>query len=115
MIPNRTESGKLSVENPPPPQHDPSPCVRKAVTVRNEQGLHMRPATKITELAKGFSSRIVLKNGERTANGRSMMELLLLIVEPGHELVVEAVGGDAHDAVEKLAAFLGSDDWETYE
>ena len=85
---------------------------RSTVVVKNPQGLHMRPANRVSELARGFRSSIVVRNGAKSADGRSMINLVLLIVEPGTELCVEAEGDDAEAAVNTLVEYLGADDWE---
>ncbi len=90
-----------------------SPSIRRGtVVVKNPQGLHMRPANRVSELARGFRSSIVVRNGAKSADGRSMINLVLLIVEPGTELCVEAEGDDAEAAVNTLVEYLGAEDWE---
>ena len=81
--------------------------VRRTVAVANPMGLHMRPATAFTQAARRFACRVTVWNGpDRKANGKELLELILLVAMPGAELIVEADGEDATDAVARLAELL---------
>lgn len=78
----------------------------RQVTVLNEKGLHVRPATKFAETAARFRSRVeVVKDGS-TVNGKSSIDLLTLAAEPGAALLIRADGEDAAQAVEALAGLI---------
>jgi len=47
-------------------------------------------------------------NGDRRADGKSSLDLILLVALPGAELVLEVDGDDAADAIGPLADLLGS-------
>jgi phosphocarrier protein HPr len=83
-----------------------SGSVRRVVTVANPQGLHMRPAAAFAELASRFEANITVSRNQQTVDGKNWMDLLLLAAEGGHQVVVEATGRDAGEAVEALADFL---------
>ena len=87
-------------------------CVRRKVIMANPpDGLHMRPATAFAKLARGFRCVVTLRHGEKTADGRSPTDLLMLIALPGTELELVLDGEDADIAVEPLVAILvGHDD-----
>jgi phosphocarrier protein HPr len=74
--------------------------------VRNPQGLHMRPAMAFARIANRFRSAVTIRNQQRTANGRSMVQLMTLAALPGTELVVEVDGDDAAAALPVLVAAL---------
>jgi phosphotransferase system HPr (HPr) family protein len=78
------------------------------VTVANPNGLHMRPATSFAIKAKAFASKVSVWNGTNRADGKSPIDMMLLVALPGAELVLEVEGSDATDAVEVLAELLGS-------
>jgi phosphotransferase system HPr (HPr) family protein len=82
--------------------------IRRNVTVANPNGLHMRPATQFAIQARTYKSRIRVHNGSNSADGKSPMDMMLLVALPGAELVLEADGVDAESAVEILAELLGS-------
>ena len=82
--------------------------VTRAVVVQNPQGLHARPAELFAKLALQFESRIALIRNDQRADGKSILEILTLGVQPGTELVLEAQGNDAQQAVEALATLVES-------
>ena len=87
--------------------------LRRTVSVCNPLGLHMRPATAFAQAARAFRAAVTVWNGDRRADGKSSLDLLLLTALPGAELVLEADGDDAADAVERLAGLLASPGDET--
>jgi phosphotransferase system HPr (HPr) family protein len=87
------------------PGHSP---IRRKVTVANPNGLHMRPASAFAQLANTFCSNITVKNGSTLANGKSAIDIMLLVALPGAELELIVEGEDAGFAIESLAEQLGS-------
>ena len=80
--------------------------MRRSVVVANPNGLHMRPATAFAQAARAFRSAVTVWNGDRRADGKSSLDLLLLTALPGAELVLEADGDDAAAALDRLAGIL---------
>lgn len=72
------------------------------VLVRNECGLHARPAAKLAQEAQKYSSRIMLSADGRTADAKSILDILSLAAQQGTGMTVEAEGDDADTAVERL-------------
>ena len=83
-------------------------AMRKTVAVANPNGLHMRPATLFAQAARGFRSVVTVWNGDRRADGKSSLDLILLVALPGAELVLEVDGDDSAEAIGPLADLLGS-------
>lgn len=79
---------------------------RRNVIIANPNGLHMRPATMFAQQAKKFQSAIRVRNGSNLADGKSSLDLILLVALPGAELTLEIEGPDAAEALEQLAAVL---------
>ena len=78
----------------------------RQVTIVNPQGLHARPADLFARLASRFAAKIeVVKDGQR-ANGKSILDILMLAAVCGSRLTIEARGGDAEEAVDALALLL---------
>jgi phosphocarrier protein HPr len=78
----------------------------KEIIVQNSLGLHARPAMQFVDLANQFKSDIkVSKGGEEPAeaDGKSVMQMIILAATQGTPLTIEATGEDAEDAVAKLA------------
>ena len=76
---------------------------RRTVKVNLESGMHLRPYSMIAEAASRFVAEIQLLNGERTADAKAVLELMSLNADFGAELILEANGGDAGEAVDALA------------
>jgi phosphocarrier protein FPr len=71
-------------------------------------GLHARPATFFVEVAAPFASDIVVKHGEKSANGKAMASLLKLGIPGGAKIRIQAAGPDAKAALEALAAAVAA-------
>jgi phosphotransferase system HPr (HPr) family protein len=81
------------------------------VVISNPLGLHARPAMQFVDLANQFASQIrVVKRGEEPseADGKSVMQMIILAATEGTPLRIEAEGEDAQQAVEKLAELVNS-------
>ncbi len=84
--------------------------VEKRVVIKNRLGIHARPATLLVQAAAKFQAEIFLSKGDvRRINGKSIMGIMMLAAEHGAELLIEAEGSDADDAVAEVAALLESD------
>jgi phosphocarrier protein HPr len=116
-----TVSNGESVAEPPetdPPAECPTPCpggpLRRVVRVVNPNGLHPRLADRFLRTAKQYASTITVWNGELKADGKNIFDLILLVVMPDSDVVLEVEGPDAPQAVDPLAAILGSPGGEDY-
>lgn len=85
--------------------------VSKNVTIVNEQGFHMRPASEFVKEMSQFNSEIMIKANGKAANGKSVMMLIASGFKCGTELTVECTGADEEaqlaKAVELIEAGLG--------
>lgn len=79
------------------------------LTVRNETGLHSRPADLFVRTAKLYESRITVHKNEKTADAKNIIKVILLNVSQGHEIKIEAEGADEADALKDLATLIESD------
>ena len=87
------------------------PTASRDIVVSNTLGLHARPAMQFVDLANQFASRVtVFKGGEEPAeaDGKSVMQMIILAATEGTPLRIEADGPDADAAVEKLAGLFES-------
>lgn len=73
------------------------------VTVRNPEGLHMRPALKLVQAANGFQCQIELERAGQIADCRSMLSLLTLGAPQDCELLLRAQGPDAEEAIRVIS------------
>ncbi len=72
----------------------------------NELGLHARPATTFVKTAREFKSDISLKAGSEEVDGKSIMNVISLAATKGTKVTIIAEGGDAEEAVERLARLV---------
>lgn len=79
---------------------------RRELVIRNKEGLHFRPIMKFVDTATKFTSEIQVHCQERQADGRSPMELLMLVATQGTEVAVLARGDDAEAALDALTALI---------
>ncbi len=85
------------------------PIASRDIVVTNKLGLHARPAMQFVDLANSFKSEIkVTKLGDEPgeADGKSVMQMIILAAVPGTQMRIDADGDDAEQAVEKLAALF---------
>lgn len=72
----------------------------------NKRGLHARAAAKFVGVAREFEADIhVERDGER-ADGRSIMDLLMLGAGPGTRLSISADGADAPALIEAIRTLV---------
>ena len=79
----------------------------QTTTIRNAQGLHLRPMNAFTALASTFESTVQISVDTRgPADGKSVLSLLGLAAACGESITIEAAGPDAAAAVAGLVALV---------
>ncbi len=77
--------------------------VSRQVTVKLAQGLHLSPISELVRCASKFPCTVTLTFDGRTADVKSVYDLMLLAAPCGAPLTLEARGDDAEAAVDNLA------------
>lgn len=72
------------------------------IEVKNEDGLHMRPAMQFVDIANRFDSEITVGNDKVSVDGKSIMQVSMLAAACGSKLKIRAEGSDAQEAVNAL-------------
>jgi len=80
----------------------------KDVTVKNQVGLHARPATFFIQKANEFKSSIWVEKEERRVNAKSLLGVLSLGIMGDTEIRIIAGGVDEEQAVNALVALVDS-------
>ena len=80
----------------------------KEVTIRNQVGLHARPATFFIQKANEYKSTINIERDEKKVNAKSLLGVLSLGVTRGTSITVIADGADEEAAVNELANLVES-------
>ncbi len=75
-------------------------------TIRDELGIHARPAGMLAKIAKSFDSDITITKGEKTVGAAKLMALMGLGVKCGDTITVTVNGGNEDAAAEGIKSFL---------
>ena len=87
------------------------PSAAKDIVVSNKLGLHARPAMQFVDVANQFAANVMVKKGGEEpaeADGKSVMQMIILAATEGTPLRIEADGDDAQAAVDQLAGLFES-------
>ena len=83
--------------------------ITKEVVIKNQVGLHARPATFFIQKAKEFKSSIWVEKEERRVNAKSLLGVLSLGIVKGTTINIIADGADEDAAIETLSELIDSD------
>lgn len=75
---------------------------RRTMKIQNELGLHLRSASLLVAEAVAYKSKIFIYKDEVKADGSSILSVIGLFAEKGSEIIVEAVGEDAEEALDSI-------------
>lgn len=84
----------------------PDSVCKTDVEIKNRNGLHMRPAMLLVDIASKFSSDIKISNEQTTADAKSIMQVTMLAAAAGTKLAIMAKGSDCEQAVEALKELI---------
>lgn len=77
--------------------------VSKKVVVKNESGLHARPASVLVKTASRYKSDFFIKMYGYKVNGKSILGVMTLAAESGAEMELIFEGPDEEEALESIA------------
>lgn len=72
------------------------------VTIVDPIGIHARPASMISSAASKFQCSVTFKNGEKTANAKSVINLMALSAKQGSAVEIVTDGADEDAAIEAI-------------
>lgn len=81
---------------------------KQKITIKNQTGLHLRPAGILCRTAMLYKSHITLIHGETTANAKSVLSVLGAGVKAGDELEIMCEGVDEQEALSALVELFES-------
>jgi phosphotransferase system HPr (HPr) family protein len=85
--------------------------LRYRLRVTAPAGLHLRTVAALAQTAAKFQSSIAFSLGERRADGKSPLDLMLLAAGQGEELHLEVLGDDACAATDAVVGLLTYSSW----
>jgi len=78
-------------------------------TIKDEIGIHARPAGNLVKLIKGFSSSVTIeKEGKPPVNGTALMKLMGLGVKCGETVKFTVEGDDEEAAAKGIEEFMNA-------
>ncbi|MDR2503389.1 MAG: HPr family phosphocarrier protein [Deltaproteobacteria bacterium] len=78
------------------------------VTVLGDWGLHARPAASLARTSQGFTAEVRLNAGDRSADAKSILDILNLAAGSRTELMLTCRGADAHEAGDAISRLFAS-------
>ena len=81
----------------------------KDIEVKNQVGLHARPATFFIQKANEYKSSIWVEKEERRVNAKSLLGILSLGIVGGAKIRIIADGSDEQLAVDGLVKLVESE------
>ena len=82
--------------------------LKQKVTVKNDTGLHLRPAGLLCRTAMLYKSHIMLTCGQTSANAKSVLGVLGAGIKPGDDLEITCEGVDEQEAMNALLKLFES-------
>ena len=76
------------------------------ITIKNEVGLHARPATFFIQRANEFRSGIWVEKEERRVNAKSLLGVLSMGIVKGTTITLIADGSDEKEAIASLVDLI---------
>ena len=80
--------------------------IRKEVMLKNESGLHARPASLFVKEASKYASEIKVIKGGKEYNGKSIIGLLSIAASKNDTIIIESKGIDEEIAINRLVKLI---------
>lgn len=76
--------------------------VSQTFIIKNQNGLHARPAGELAKIASTCGSDIVLQIGEKRINPKSILNIMAAAIRCGTEVTLECTGDSEEEDLIKL-------------
>ena len=80
--------------------------VCKKLEIKNKLGLHARAAALLVQTVNRFSSEVKISKDGLMVDGRSILGILTLAATRGSQILLEARGEDAEEAVHAIEKLI---------
>ena len=80
--------------------------ISRTLEIKNRLGLHARAASVFIKTAGAFASTIEVTNLIKTADGKSIMSMMLLQAAFGSEITVSITGDDEDEAMQAITELV---------
>ena len=82
------------------------PTASRTAEIRNLRGLHARAAARFVKCASQFQADVTVRKDELSADGKSILGLMVLSASLGTTVSIEASGPEAASAVAALGQLV---------
>lgn len=80
--------------------------IERTIMIQNKLGLHARAASKFVEIAKEYAATISVTSPFSKANGKSIMNVMMLQASCNSEITLEIDGADEESAMTALTELI---------
>lgn len=77
------------------------------ITIINKLGLHARAAAKLVQLSNQFHAKVTLEKDGEEADGKSIMDLLMLAGTKDSVITLTVDGDDEDSAFQEICSLIG--------
>ena len=75
-------------------------------TIKDELGIHARPAGSLSKVAKDFESEIFISLGDKKVNATKIIAIMGMGIKYNDTVTVTVTGSDEKKAAEAIKSFL---------
>jgi phosphocarrier protein HPr len=87
---------------------------QEEIIIKNAVGLHARPASLFVQTSNKFTCDIVVSYGDKTANAKSILQVLSLGVHQGEKISLVTKGADEEQALDALKELINDNFGENH-
>ncbi|MBM6694988.1 HPr family phosphocarrier protein [Pseudoflavonifractor capillosus] len=80
--------------------------IQFSYTIRDELGIHARPAGQLAKVAKSFEPTVISITKEGKMKASQLMKLMGLAIKKGHEITITVEGEREEEAAAAMKKFL---------
>ena len=82
--------------------------ITQKMTIKNPQGLHMRPAGAFAQEMGKFECSVYIRFKNSKINAKSLLNIIAACIKCGSEVIIECDGADEKQAMEKAIELIES-------
>lgn len=82
--------------------------IEKEVIIRNNKGIQSRVASSLVRIAMDFKSKINITSNDKTADAKSLINVISLKVPQDARVTITATGDDEELAMDEMVKFVAS-------
>ncbi|MCI5998008.1 MAG: HPr family phosphocarrier protein [Peptoniphilaceae bacterium] len=80
--------------------------IEKNVTIKNETGLHARPAAALVQFVKKYEASVEIIVDNKVADAKSIFNVMSLGISKGTEIVLRVDGENEESVIEEVSNFI---------